>query len=62
MGLDSGGSARYDATLSISYVVSVGAAGTYTYYANLQKSTTFGAQTINVGDVTVTAIFVPNRF
>lgn len=59
--LDGAGTARFYQAYSAIYTTSV-VAGNRTFYALGQKSTVFSANSINLTDLYLTAIFVPNRY
>lgn len=59
--LDGSDTIRRAYPLSVSAVVPV-AAGTTIFYANAMRESVFGAQSVNLGNVYLTAVFVPKRY
>lgn len=59
--LDGSDTIRRAHPLSVSAVVPV-AAGTTTFYANAMRESVFDAQAVNLGNVYLTAVFVPKRY
>lgn len=60
--LDAVSTRRYQIPYSVQTLYPVSAAGTFTYFGLAQKNTTFNAGAINVAAISLSAIFIPNRY
>ena len=60
--LDTVSTHRYELGYDTTFLYSVTASGTYTYYGLAQKNNTFNAGSINVIPQSLTALFIPNLY